>query len=91
MAKKYYQCEDTYQGEVDNEHLLQQLATYDEWALSTSSKALRDILPLCPPEVRVCAWVKRSRRPEQLEEWRPVSASRRSGLFVKLNLSSEYA
>jgi hypothetical protein len=58
MAKKYYQHEDTYQGEVDHERLLEQLATYDGWALSTSSKALRDILPLCPSEVRVCAWVK---------------------------------
>lgn len=58
LAKKYYQHEDNYQGEVDHERLLQELATYDGWALSTSSKALRDILPLCPPEVRVCAWVK---------------------------------
>lgn len=28
------------------------------WALSTSSKALRDVLPLCPPDVRVGSWVK---------------------------------
>jgi hypothetical protein len=58
LAKKYYQYEDTYRGEVDHVRLVRDLATYDGWALSTSSKALRDILPLCPPEVRVCAWVK---------------------------------
>jgi len=28
------------------------------WALSTSARALRDVLPLCPVEARVCAWVK---------------------------------
>lgn len=58
LAKKYYQHEDTYKGEVDHGRLLEQLETYDGWALSTSSRALRDILPLCPPDVRVCAWVK---------------------------------
>lgn len=31
---------------------------FDGWALSTSVAALRDILPLCPSTVRVCAWVK---------------------------------
>jgi len=30
----------------------------DGWALSTSSVALRDVLPLCPPDARVGAWVK---------------------------------
>ena len=30
----------------------------DGWALSMASRNLRDILPLCPPEARVCAWVK---------------------------------
>jgi hypothetical protein len=58
LSRKYYRDEPTYAGEVDHVRLLEQLATYDGWALSTSVKALRDILPLCPPEVRVCAWVK---------------------------------
>jgi hypothetical protein len=31
---------------------------FDGWALSTSSPALRDILPMCPEGVRVAAWVK---------------------------------
>lgn len=30
----------------------------DGWAMSATSGSLREILPLCPPEVRVGAWVK---------------------------------
>lgn len=30
----------------------------DGWAMSLSSTTLRDILPLCPPDVRVMSWVK---------------------------------
>jgi hypothetical protein len=30
----------------------------DGWALSSSSAALQQILPLCPPGVRIAAWVK---------------------------------
>lgn len=30
----------------------------DGWALSCSSPSLRTLLPLCPPDVRVGAWVK---------------------------------
>lgn len=37
-------------------HLVQDFP--DGWALSTGSKDLQDILPLCPPKVRVMAWVK---------------------------------
>jgi len=60
MAAKFYKGEASFAGEVDHEALISSLtaAGYDGWALSTSSKALRDILPLCPPEARVCAWVK---------------------------------
>lgn len=63
--------------EVDHASLLEQLQKNypDGWALSTSSAALRDILPLCPPGVRVCAWFKgprptKSRR--ALTSWEPV-------------------
>ncbi len=31
---------------------------YDGWAMSLHTPTLRDILPLCPPDVRVMAWVK---------------------------------
>jgi hypothetical protein len=60
LAKKYYQHEATYAGEVDHAKLIASLGAggYSGWALSTSVKALRDVLPLCPPEARVCAWVK---------------------------------
>jgi hypothetical protein len=58
LARKYYQHEASFAGEVDHERLLEQLATYDGWALSTSAKALGDVLPMCPPEARVCPWVK---------------------------------
>jgi len=46
--------------EVDHAELIARLvAEYpDGWALSTSSVALRDALALCPPDVRVLAWVK---------------------------------
>lgn len=45
--------------EVDHAALIASLsAEYDGWALSTSAAALRDVLPLCPAGVRVCAWVK---------------------------------
>lgn len=63
--------------EVDHASLLEQLVDGypDGWALSTSSEALRDVLALCPPGVRVCAWFKgerptRSRR--ALTSWEPL-------------------
>lgn len=59
MSKRFYSKHKDYKGEVDHTRLIESLRTsYDGWALSTSAKALRDILPLCPPEARVCAWVK---------------------------------
>src|SRR5437773_7763207 len=60
LAKKRYGREPTYAGEVDHAALVASLLQggYAGWALSTSSKSLRDVLPLCPPGARVCAWVK---------------------------------
>lgn len=57
-AGKYYGGESTYRGEVDHWALVHVLAGFDGWALSTSAKALRDVLPLCPPSARVAAWGK---------------------------------
>jgi hypothetical protein len=62
---------------VDHAALIASLtATNDGWALSTSSKALRDVLPLCPPGVRVCAWVKPKGTPTATyglhSSWEPV-------------------
>lgn len=58
LSRKYYRDEASYSGEVDHRSLLEQLATFDGWALSTSRKALRDVLPMCPEAAIVCAWVK---------------------------------
>ena len=76
LSSKYYSDEPTFAGEVDHAELVSLLQRYDGWALSTSARALRDILPLCPPEARVAAWVKpngadpRTRGPHSL--WEPV-------------------
>ncbi|PZS15174.1 MAG: hypothetical protein DLM64_00295 [Solirubrobacterales bacterium] len=63
--------------EVDHASLLEglQLEYPDGWALSTSAAALRDVLALCPPGVRIAAWVRSvrrtpSRRP--ISAWEPV-------------------
>jgi hypothetical protein len=43
---------------VNHADLLRQLAGFDAWALCLSSPSLRQILPLCPEDARVGAWVK---------------------------------
>ena len=53
QARKHYNRE-----EVDHPALIQSLAAYDGWALSCSSPSLRILLPLCPADIRVMAWVK---------------------------------
>lgn len=60
LSRKYYGREASYGGEVDHAALIARLMAggYTGWALSTSEKALRAVLPLCPPEARVCPWVK---------------------------------
>lgn len=60
LSSKYYRHEPTYRGEVDHVALVASLkaSSYAGWALSTSARALHWLLPLCPAEARVCAWVK---------------------------------
>lgn len=63
--------------EVDHASLLDRLRRDypDGWALSTSAAALRDVLPLCPPGVRVCAWVRGARATRSyraLSAWEPL-------------------
>jgi len=58
QAKRHYGNESDYAGEVDHAELIDDLSQYDGWALSCSSPSLREILPLCPEDVRVMAWVK---------------------------------
>ncbi len=59
-SRKWYGQEPSFAGEVDHPALIASLLQggYAGWALSTSAAALRDVLPLCPPGVRVCPWVK---------------------------------
>lgn len=59
QAKKHY-SHDSRCAEVDHTALVSQLeADYpDGWALSLSSPSLQQILAVCPPTVRVMAWVK---------------------------------
>lgn len=60
LSLKYYGREPTFAGEVDHPALIASLgaAKYDGWALSTSERALRWLLPLCPEGAHVCPWVK---------------------------------
>jgi hypothetical protein len=72
---RLYRDHPDYGGEVDHAELIERLAGYDGWALSTSAAALPAVLGLCPPGVRVAAWhkgerVARSRYP--LSAWEPV-------------------
>lgn len=57
QARKHY-SHDPLCAEVDHAALIASLGAYDGWALSCSSPSLRAILPLCPADVRVMAWVK---------------------------------
>jgi len=60
QSRKHYGKEASYAGEVDHATLIERLvANYpDGWALSCSTPSLRQLLPLCPDNVRVGAWVK---------------------------------
>lgn len=64
LSAKYYRHESSFAGEVDFPALIASLVLGRQngdclgWALSTSARSLRDLLPLCPAEARVCAWVK---------------------------------
>ncbi len=59
-AARYYRHHPDYGGEVDHEALIQRLCDEfpDGWALSCHTPSLRVLLPLCPPDVRIGAWVK---------------------------------
>lgn len=60
QAKKHYGKEESYAGEVDHRELIDRMCRDfpDGWALSASSPSLREILPLCPEDIRIAAWVK---------------------------------
>lgn len=60
QAKARYKDHPDYAGEVDHAELIARLIREfpDGWALSASSPSLHQILPLCPPEVRIGGWFK---------------------------------
>jgi hypothetical protein len=60
QARKHYRDRPDYAGEVDQAALIERLVDEfpDGWALSMGARDLRDLLPLCPPDVRVMPWVK---------------------------------
>jgi hypothetical protein len=60
QAAKHYATHPDYAGEVDHVALITRLMTefLDGWALHTASTTLGDILPHCPNDVRIGAWVK---------------------------------
>ncbi len=75
----YYRDHPDFAGEVDHAQLLSRLATYDGWALSTSARALPDVLALAVAQgltVRVAAWIRGARPHETalhaLNAWEPV-------------------
>lgn len=58
MARKHY-SHDPLCAEVNHRALVTHLCRdFDCWALSLSTPSLQEILTYCPPDVRVCAWVK---------------------------------
>lgn len=75
----YYRDHPDYGGEVDHGELLSRLSTYDGWALSTSARALPQVLALAVAQglpVRVAAWVRGPRAHatalHALNAWEPV-------------------
>jgi hypothetical protein len=59
QAQRHY-SHDPRCAEVDHASLIERLCSpwVDAWALSLSAPSLRQILALCPADVRVGAWVK---------------------------------
>lgn len=63
LAEKFYGAMHPEAAEYDNlethARLVERMMDeYDTWAMSLQSTALYKILPLCPEDVRVMAWVK---------------------------------
>ena len=97
QAHKYRQHTD-YAGEVDHAKLIEELTTYDGWALSTSAIALPAVLPLCPPTVRLAVWHVTNSEPPGYRGtwwwcWEPVilTTPRAPGPVPVRNLLSTYA
>lgn len=79
-----------YAGEVDHVELIRRLETFDGWALSTSSKALRDVLALCPADVRILIWLNhnigRAWEPVLVSPARPIPTRYRPLDWLRVNV-----
>ena len=60
QAKRHYKNHKDYAGEVNHKELIDKLVEEypDGWALSLSAPTLKQILNMCPDDVRVMIWVK---------------------------------
>lgn len=62
LSKRYYGREASFAGEVDHASLVAEVLRdgWDGWALSTSARALGDVLALLPKDLpyRIAAWTK---------------------------------
>lgn len=79
QAKRHYGDHPDYAGEVDHEALIHGLdAVYEGWALSTSNRALQEVLSYCPAGVRILSWAKPIAPPMSghgVFGWEPVIVS----------------
>jgi hypothetical protein len=79
QSKRHYGAHPDYAGEVNHRELVDHLCEqYDAWALSTSNRALREVLFWCPPDVRTLAWCKPIAPPfpnHGVYAWEPVIVS----------------
>jgi hypothetical protein len=57
LAEKFY-GDPTYDDISAHQNLVARLGEFDGWAMSMHSPSLKHILPLCPDDARVMAWVK---------------------------------
>ena len=60
QSKRHYKDHEDYAGEVNHKELINRLVKEypDGWALSLSAPTLKQILNMCPDDVRVMVWVK---------------------------------
>jgi hypothetical protein len=63
LAAKFYGSMHPDAAEYDrpakHQELIDRLCSdFDGWAMSLHSPSLREILPMCPPDVRIAAWTK---------------------------------
>lgn len=54
-----YRGHEDYNGEVDHGELIERMSReYEGWILHTGSVQLKEVLALCPDDVRLLSWVK---------------------------------